>query len=122
MPCAARQSRAIRCQADIDARLACRANSKGANMVTKGLIIRLRAKPGQEAALTSFLTGAVQLVELEPDTKALFMVRFGEADYGIVNAFPSEAGRQAHMNGSAAVALLTDAPARARRSPTTTHA
>ncbi len=78
-------------------------------MVTKGLLIRLQPKPGQEAAVADMLAGAMTTVEAEPDTTALFMIRFGPSEYGIFNAFPDESGRQAHMTGHAAEGLFASA-------------
>ena len=75
-------------------------------MVTVGLLIRLQAKPGHEAAVASFLEGVMPLVRDEPATTALFGIRFGPSDFGIFNAFPDEAARQAHVTGHAASALF----------------
>ena len=74
-------------------------------MVTVGLLIRLHARPGKEAALADFLEGVMPLIRDEPATTALFGVRFGPSDFGIFNAFPSEAERQRHIGGDAAVGL-----------------
>ncbi len=87
-------------------------------MVSKGLVIRLHAKPGRDTALSTFLEEATSIVEQEPGTTALFMLRFGDAEYGIVNAFPDENGRQAHMNGRAAVALFTQGMSLLEEPPT----
>jgi quinol monooxygenase YgiN len=79
------------------------------HMVTKGLLIRLQAMPGSEAELERFLTGVIPLVDAEPATTALFAIRFGPSEFGIVNAFPDEAGRQAHITGHAGAALSDQA-------------
>jgi hypothetical protein len=39
-------------------------------MVTVGLLVRLVAKPGKEAEVTSFLEGGLALVQQEPATIA----------------------------------------------------
>jgi quinol monooxygenase YgiN len=75
-------------------------------MVSIGLLIRLWAKPGQEAALAHFLEGALPIVEQEPGTVAFFAMRMGPSEFGIFNAFPDEASRQAHISGHAAQALF----------------
>jgi len=75
-------------------------------MVTVGLLIRLRARPGKEAAIAEFLEGVMPLIRDEPGTTALFGVRFGPSEFGIFNAFADEAARQAHVNGLAAEALF----------------
>jgi quinol monooxygenase YgiN len=78
-------------------------------MVSLGLLIRLPAKPGKEQAVADFLIGAMPYIEQEPETKALFMIRLSPSEFGIVNAFPNEAARQAHMTGAAAEALFARA-------------
>jgi quinol monooxygenase YgiN len=75
-------------------------------MVTKGLIVRLEAKPGMEEELASFLRDALPLVEVEPDTVAWFALRAGTSSFAIVDVFPDDAGRQAHLDGAVARALL----------------
>jgi quinol monooxygenase YgiN len=75
-------------------------------MVTTGLIVRLEARPGQEEELASFLEGALPLVQEEPATVAWFAVRIGPSTFGIVDVFPDDAGRQAHLQGAVAEALL----------------
>ena len=78
-------------------------------MVNVGLLIRLHARPGRERAVESFLTGVIPIIEREPGTVALFALRLGPGEYGIFNAFPDEAGRQAHISGDAAAALFAAA-------------
>jgi quinol monooxygenase YgiN len=74
-------------------------------MVTTGLIVRLKAKAGKEEELAAFLVNALPLVEDEPETVAWFAVRADVSSFAIVDAFPDEAGRQAHLGGAVAAAL-----------------
>lgn len=78
-------------------------------MVTKGLIVRLEAKSGQEDALATFLAEALPLVQDEPGTVAWFAVRSGPSSFAIVDAFPDDDARQQHLNGRVAAALLARA-------------
>ena len=78
-------------------------------MVTKGLIVRLEAKPGREQDVATFLERARALVEDEPETTAWFAVRSGPASFAIVDVFPDDAGRQAHLAGAIAAALMESA-------------
>ena len=78
-------------------------------MVTKALFVRLEAKPGREADVEKFLRGGLSIVEQEPATTAWFAVRFGPSTFGIFDAFPDEAGRQAHLSGRVAQALKQQA-------------
>ncbi|MDQ3695881.1 MAG: antibiotic biosynthesis monooxygenase [Chloroflexota bacterium] len=79
-------------------------------MVSVGLLATLKAKPGKEAAVEEFLTAALPIVEGEPDTVAWFAIRMDPSTYGIFDVFPGEPGRQAHLNGEVAAALMARAP------------
>jgi quinol monooxygenase YgiN len=74
-------------------------------MVATGLIVRLQAKSGKEEDLAAFLVDALPLVRDEPETVAWFAVRIGVSSFAIVDAFPDEAGRRAHLGGAVAAAL-----------------
>jgi quinol monooxygenase YgiN len=78
-------------------------------MVTVALYVRLEAKPGKEEEVESFLNSGLALVEDEPETTAWFAIRMGPSTFGIFDAFPSEEGRQAHLNGKVAAALMEKA-------------
>jgi quinol monooxygenase YgiN len=75
-------------------------------MTTVELMVRLEAKEGMEEELAGFLRSAVPLVEDEPATVAWFALRLGPSSFAIVDAFPDESGRQAHLDGPVAAALL----------------
>lgn len=79
-------------------------------MVTTALFVRLEAKPGKEADLEGFLRGGLPIVQDEPATIAWFAIRLGPSTFGIFDAFPDEAGRQAHLSGRVAAALMAQAP------------
>jgi quinol monooxygenase YgiN len=75
-------------------------------MVKLGLLVRFDAVPGKEEEVAQFLEGALPLVNDEPSTLAWFALRLGPSTFGIFDAFPDETGRQAHLNGKVAEALL----------------
>ncbi len=79
-------------------------------MVTVGLWVPLKAKPGKEEDVASFLEGGRSLVEEEPDTTAWFAVRLGPSEFAIFDVFPDDSGRQAHLSGRVAEALMAQAP------------
>jgi quinol monooxygenase YgiN len=81
-----------------------------ASNVTVGLLVRLEAKPGKEADVEAFLRGGLPIVQQEPATTAWFAIRFGPTSFGIFDVFPDEAGRQAHLSGQVAAALMAQAP------------
>jgi quinol monooxygenase YgiN len=78
-------------------------------MVSTALFVRLEAKPGKEDEVASFLKSGLSLVQQEPATIAWFGIRLGPTTFGIFDAFPDEAGRQAHLNGKVAAALMAKA-------------
>ncbi len=78
-------------------------------MVTVALLATLEAKPGKEAEVEAFLTSALPIVEGEPETTAWFAIKMGPTTFGIFDAFPGEAGRQAHLSGQVAAALMARA-------------
>jgi len=80
-----------------------------ADTVRVALWVRLDAKPGKEAEVESFLRGGLAIVEQEPTTIAWFAIRMGASTFGIFDAFPDEAGRQAHLTGRVAAALMAKA-------------
>jgi quinol monooxygenase YgiN len=83
-----------------------------------GLLVRLEAKPGKEADVQKFLEGGLPIVQGEPATKHWFAVRFGPSSFGIIDTFPDDAGRQAHLNGQVAAALMAQAPELLAKPPT----
>jgi quinol monooxygenase YgiN len=78
-------------------------------MVKTALFVRLEAKPGKEKAVEDFLLGGLPIVEKEPATTAWFGIRLGPSTFGIFDAFPDDAGREAHLSGKVAAALMAKA-------------
>ncbi len=78
-------------------------------MVTKGLQVTLKAKPGKEQELSDFLAGALPLANAEAETTAWFAIKVDASTYGIVDFFPGTQGRQAHLDGPIAAALMSKA-------------
>src|SRR5215475_4142949 len=74
-------------------------------MGSKALYVRLEAKPGKEAEVETFLRGGLAIVQAEPATTAWFGLRLGPSTFGIFDAFPDDAGRNAHLSGRVAAAL-----------------
>ena len=78
-------------------------------MVKVGLFAKLHAKPGQEAALQSMLEDALALANQEAGTTVWLALKFDAATFGIFDAFAGEEGRQAHLTGKIAAALMANA-------------
>jgi quinol monooxygenase YgiN len=79
-------------------------------MVTVGLYVRLEAKPGKEAEVEKLLKGSLPIVQEELGTTVWFGIRLGPSTFGIFDAFPDEKGREAHLSGRIAAALMARAP------------
>jgi quinol monooxygenase YgiN len=73
------------------------------------LLVRLEAKSGKEKEVEDFLRGGLAIVQEEPATTAWFAIRMGPSTFGIFDAFPDDAGRQAHLSGRVAAALMAKA-------------
>jgi quinol monooxygenase YgiN len=78
-------------------------------MVRVALLVRLEAKAGKESEVEDFLKGGLAIVQDEPATTAWFAIRMGPTTFGIFDAFPDESGRQAHLTGRVAAALMAKA-------------
>jgi quinol monooxygenase YgiN len=78
--------------------------------VHKALLARLEAKPGKEAAVKDLLISAVALANQEARTTVWFALKLGPSTFGVFDAFADEGGRQAHLNGPIAQALMANAP------------
>ena len=70
---------------------------------------QLEAKPGKESAVEEFLRGGLALVDQEPATSTWYAIKLGPSTYGIFDTFPDDAGRQAHLTGRVAAALMAKA-------------
>ena len=79
-------------------------------MLSLGLFVRLEAKPGKEKEVASFLMQGLEMANQEATTPLWFALRLGPSTFGVFDAFPDESGRQAHLNGPIAKALMANAP------------
>ena len=76
---------------------------------TIGLLVIMKAKAGKEQAVKNFLQGGLALADQEPATLSWFAFQIDERTFGIYDTFEVEAGRQAHLKGEVAKALLANA-------------
>ena len=79
-------------------------------MVTLALLVRMEAKPGKEDEVEEFLRSALPLAQAEPATTVWFALRIGKSTFGVFDAFADDAGRQSHLSGQIAAALMAKAP------------
>jgi quinol monooxygenase YgiN len=78
-------------------------------MVKLALFAKMEARPGKEKDVEQFLQGALPIVRDESATIVWFALRLGPSTFGIFDAFSDEAGRQAHLTGKVAAALMARA-------------
>ncbi len=78
-------------------------------MITLALFARLEAKPGKEKAVAEFLQAGLAMANDEATTPIWFALQLGPSTFAIFDAFTDEAGRQAHLNGPIAQALMANA-------------
>jgi len=75
-------------------------------MYSVALFARLEAKSGKEAAVAQFLEQGLAMANAEATTPLWFALRLGPSTFGVFDAFADESGRQAHLNGPIAKALM----------------
>ena len=75
-------------------------------MTKVAIYVELKAKSGMEEEAAAFLRSAQGLVLQEPLTIAWFAVRFDHSTFAIFDAFDADDGRQAHLQGAVAAALV----------------
>jgi len=79
-------------------------------MIKFALFARLHAKPGKEADVAALLETGLALAQQESGTPIWFALRLSPNQFAIFDAFASEEGRQAHLSGPIAAALMAKAP------------
>jgi quinol monooxygenase YgiN len=85
-------------------------SSKRSSTLSCGLAVRLEAIPGKEEEVAELLLQGLEMVDQEDINPLWIAVRLGPTTFGIFDAFPNDDGRQAHLEGPVAKALLDKAP------------
>jgi quinol monooxygenase YgiN len=81
----------------------------------------LEAKPGKEDEVAAFLRQGLQLAQEETTTPLWFALRLGPSTFAIFDAFADETGRQRHLNGPIASALMAQASSLLAAPPVIEH-
>lgn len=89
--------------------------------VRTGLLLRLEAKAGKELDVQEFLEKGLGIVNQEAATISWYLFKLGPTTFGIFDTFPDEGGRQAHLSGRFAAALMDKAPELFARPPSIEH-
>ena len=79
-------------------------------MAKQAIWVMLKAKPGKESEIEAFLAQGAQMAGSESGTVTWYGVKMGPGVYGVFDTFQDEAGRDAHMGGEIAKALMAKAP------------
>ncbi|HJZ66342.1 MAG TPA: hypothetical protein VKD70_18600 [Candidatus Acidoferrum sp.] len=85
------------------------------------LFVRLEAKKGKENDVAKFLEKGLELANREATTPVWFALRLAPGTFGVFDAFADESGRQNHLNGPIAQALMANAPDLLRTPPVIEH-
>ncbi|GII03865.1 putative quinol monooxygenase [Planobispora takensis] len=75
-----------------------------------GLLARIEARPEYADKVEAILRDAVQLAVEEDRTLTWFAFKENDTTFGVFDTFADEAGRQAHLRGRIAAALMEAAP------------
>jgi quinol monooxygenase YgiN len=78
-------------------------------MAKQAIWVMLKAKPDKEAEVEAFLKQGATMSNDEPQTVTWYGVKMGPGVYGVFDTFDDEAGRDAHLNGEIAKALMSNA-------------
>jgi quinol monooxygenase YgiN len=79
-------------------------------MIKFALLVRLESKPGKEKELENFLKSGLPIAQEEKQTITWYAIKLNESTFGIFDTFTNEDGRQAHLSGKIAEALMAKAP------------
>src|SRR4029079_4176980 len=79
-------------------------------MYKVALFARLAAKHGKEKEVAKLLESGVDMAKQEQTTPLGFALRLGPTTFGVFDAFADEDGRQRHLKGPIANALMAKAP------------
>ncbi|MGW9033294.1 putative quinol monooxygenase [Streptomyces sp. NPDC055722] len=75
-------------------------------MTKLGLLARIEAKPEYADKVEALLRDALQLAQQENHTVTWFAFRQSTTTYGVFDTFDDEQGRQGHLQGRIAAALM----------------
>jgi quinol monooxygenase YgiN len=73
------------------------------------ILARVEAKAGKEEEVLAFLKSALPLAIGEAETVRWYALQLGPSTFGIFDTFETTEGRNAHLNGQIAAALMANA-------------
>jgi quinol monooxygenase YgiN len=78
-------------------------------MAKLALYVALKAKPGKESDIEAFLKQGAEMSKAETGTVTWYGIKEGPGSYAVFDTFNDEAGRDAHLSGDIAKALMAKA-------------
>ena len=78
-------------------------------MISLGFFVLLHATLGMDKYVAAFFKHVFKLENLQTTTPVWFGLRLGPTTFGVFDAFHDEPGRQTHINGPIAQALMANA-------------
>jgi quinol monooxygenase YgiN len=78
-------------------------------MEKRAILALVEAKPGKEQEVENFLKSALPLAQNETKTVRWYAIKLGASSFGIFDTFEDDSGRDAHLNGEIAKALMANA-------------
>jgi quinol monooxygenase YgiN len=78
-------------------------------MENVAILATVKAKPGKEAEVEAFLKSALPLAQAEPETISWYAIKIDDSTFGVFDTFADDGGRDAHLNGKIAGALMEHA-------------
>ena len=78
-------------------------------MAKYALYVPLKAKLGKENEVKAFLKAGAEMAKKEPGTVSWYALDEDEGRFSVFDTFNDEAGRDAHLNGDIAKALMAKA-------------
>jgi quinol monooxygenase YgiN len=82
---------------------------KETQMAKYALYVALKAKPGKEAEVESFLKQGAEMSKAEKGTVTWYGIKEDDGAYAVFDTFDDESGRNAHLSGDIAKALMANA-------------
>jgi len=86
-------------------------------MEKRAILALVEAKPGKEQEVENFLKSALPLAQNETKTVRWYAIKLGASSFGIFDTFEDDSGRDAHLNGEIAKALMANADALLAKPP-----
>jgi quinol monooxygenase YgiN len=78
-------------------------------MAKHALYVALKAKPGKAAEVEAFLKQGAELAKGEKGTVTWYGIKEDDGAYAVFDTFDDESGRDAHLSGNIAKALMAKA-------------